>query len=195
MKERLENLLGTLFGIIFMVLVAIVTIETIARKLFNVSVQGADELGGYSLAVGATIAFSLAVLGRTHIRVDILHERYPKSIQALMNWLCAVLMSALAIFLCWTAWQVVIDSIEYASTAQTAWATPLVYPQGAWLFGLSVFALISGFAAIRATYLLLTGKQSVVIEEFQPKSAKEELKEELVDIAARDAVAISRSDT
>ncbi len=195
MKERLENLLGTLFGIIFIVLVAIVTIETIARKLFNVSVQGADELGGYSLAVGATIAFSLAVLGRTHIRVDILHERYPKSIQALMNWLCAVLMSALAIFLCWTAWQVVVDSIEYASTAQTAWATPLVYPQGAWLFGLSVFALISGFAAIQATYLLITGKQSVVIEEFQPKSAKEELKEELVDIAARDAVAISRSNT
>lgn len=193
MKERLENLLGILFGIIFLVLVAIVTIETIVRKLFNVSVQGADELGGYSLAVGATIAFSLAVLGRNHIRVDILHDRYPKPVQAVMNWLSAVLLAALAIFLCWTAWQVIVDSIAYSSTAQTAWATPLVYPQSAWLMGLLLFAVIAGFLGIRATYLFVSGKQRVLLEEFQPRSAKEELQEELEDIAAREAVAHSRS--
>lgn len=187
MKERLENLLGILFGVIFMVLVAIVTIETIARKLFNVSVQGADELGGYSLAVGATLAFSLAILGRNHIRVDILHDRYPKPVQALMNWLSAVLLAALAVFLCWTAWQVIVDSISYASTAQTPWATPLVYPQSAWLIGLLFFAVIAGFLGLRATYLLVTGKQRALLDEFQPRSAKEELQEELEDIAARDA--------
>jgi hypothetical protein len=39
------------------------------------SLQGADELGGYALAVGSTIAFSLALMGRNHIRVDVFHER------------------------------------------------------------------------------------------------------------------------
>ena len=74
MKTRLENILGILFGTIFMTLVALVTVETIVRKLFNVSLQGVDELGGYALAIGSTISFSLAVLGRNHIRVDVLHQ-------------------------------------------------------------------------------------------------------------------------
>jgi TRAP-type C4-dicarboxylate transport system permease small subunit len=185
MKERLENILGTIFGLMFMVLVAVVTFETIARKLFNFSVQGADELGGYALAVGATLAFSLAVLGRTHIRVDILHDRYPKWLQAFMNWFSALCMGALAIFLCWTAWQVIVDSIAYGSTAQTPWATPLVYPQMSWLVGLGLFALIAGFLALRATYLLVTGKRHELIEQYQPRSAKDELADELEDLAAR----------
>ncbi len=54
-----------------------VAVETVVRKVFNFSLQGADELGGYALAVGATIAFSLALLGRTHIRVDVFHDRLP----------------------------------------------------------------------------------------------------------------------
>ena len=85
MKTRLESILSILFGGIFGVLVIIVTIETIARKLFNVSLQGADELGGYALAIGSTLAFSLAVFGRNHIRVDVLHEKYPTRFQGWMT--------------------------------------------------------------------------------------------------------------
>jgi TRAP-type C4-dicarboxylate transport system permease small subunit len=185
MKERFENLLGILFGTIFLVLVATVTIETIARKVFNFSLQGADELGGYALAVGATLAFSLAVLGRSHIRVDILHEKYPLGVQAFMNWLSALLMGVLAVFLCWVAWYVIQDTIAYGSTAQTSWATPLVYPQGAWFVGLSLFALTAAFGAIRATYFLLTGQQAVLLKDFQPRSVKEEVQEEVNDLAQR----------
>ena len=71
MKTRLESILSILFGGIFGLLVIVITIETIVRKVFNVSLQGADELGGYALAVGTTLAFSLAVFGRNHIRVDV----------------------------------------------------------------------------------------------------------------------------
>ena len=52
MKDRIENLLATVFGGIFLALSVVVTVETLSRKLFNVSLQGADELGGYALAVG-----------------------------------------------------------------------------------------------------------------------------------------------
>ena len=78
MKERIETVLATVFGLIFLGLAVVVTVETIARKLFNVSLQGADELGGYALAVGSTIAFSLALMGRNHIRVDVFHEMFPR---------------------------------------------------------------------------------------------------------------------
>lgn len=185
MKSRFENILGILFGTIFMTLVALVTIETIARKLFNISLQGIDELGGYALAVGSTIAFSLAVFGRNHIRVDVLHQHYPDWLKAGMNWFSAVSMAAFALFLCWVALQVLIDSVAYGSTAQTPWATPLIYPQSLWYAGLVIFGIVTTCWAAWATYLLFSGKQKELVTEFQPKSAKEELKEELDDLAQR----------
>lgn len=185
MKTRLENILGILFGTIFMTLVALVTIETIVRKLFNVSLQGVDELGGYALAIGSTISFSLAVFGRNHIRVDVLHQHYPDWLKAVMNWLSAFSLAAFAVFLCWVAIQVLLDSVTYGSTAQTPWATPLIYPQSLWYAGLVMFAIVSVCFAAWATYLLFTGKRQDLIHEFQPKSAKEELKEELDDLAQR----------
>ena len=185
MKTRLESLLSILFGGIFSILVIVVTIETIARKLFNVSLQGADELGGYALAIGSTLAFSLAVFGRNHIRVDVLHEKLPPWAQGWMNWFAATSMAVFAIFLCFVTVNVLTDTISYSSTAQTPWATPLIYPQSIWYAGLVVFVCVTSVWAIRATYLLVRGRIETLNEEFEPKSAKEEIKEELDDLAQR----------
>ena len=67
MKDSIERWLGTLFGLIFVALSLVVAVETLVRKVFNFSLQGADELGGYALAFGATIAFSLALMGKSHM--------------------------------------------------------------------------------------------------------------------------------
>ena len=93
--------------------------------MFNFSLQGADELGGYALAVGATIAFSLALMGRTHIRVDVFHDRLPPWLQTALNWLSVVCLAAFAGLLAWLAWFVIQDSRAYMSVSQTPWATPL----------------------------------------------------------------------
>ena len=61
MKQQLERLLANLFGLVFLGLSFLVTIETVLRKVLNFSLQGAAELGGYALAVGSAIGFGLAV--------------------------------------------------------------------------------------------------------------------------------------
>lgn len=185
MKDRIETVLATTFGAIFLGLAAIVTVETLARKLFNVSIQGADELGGYALAVGSTIAFSLALMGRNHIRVDVFHERFPRRLQAALNWLSIASLAALGAFIAWIAFKVIGDTLQYGSTAQTPWATPLIWPQGVWYAGLVTFALVAAGYTLRATRLVLTGRIDTLNHDFHPKSAKEELKEELEDLAAR----------
>jgi TRAP-type C4-dicarboxylate transport system permease small subunit len=187
MKDRIESLLATLFGGIFLLLSVVVTVETISRKLFNVSLQGADELGGYALAVGSTIAFSLALMGRNHIRVDVFHGRFPRSMQAAMNWISIVTLAAFGAFIAWIAFKVIGDTLQYGSTAQTPWATPLIWPQGVWYAGLVVFALVAIGYAVRATWLLATGRIDTLNHDFHPKSAKEELKEELDDLKTRQA--------
>ena len=187
MKDRIESLLATVFGVIFLVLSVVVGVETLSRKVFNISLQGADELGGYALAVGSTIAFSLALMGRNHIRVDVFHGKFPRALQAVLNWLSIVALAVLGIFIAWIAWKVIADTRLYHSTAQTPWATPLIIPQSVWYAGLVAFALVATGYAVRATILLISGRIDELNIDFHPKSAKEELKEELEDLAQRQA--------
>lgn len=186
-KEHIEGVLAWVFGTIFIALSFVVTVETLSRKLFNVSLQGADELGGYSLAVGSTIAFSLALMGRNHIRVDVFHEMFPRRAQAFLNWFAIVSLAAFGVFVAWVATKVITDTLQYGSTAQTPWATPLIWPQSVWYAGLVVFALVATGYALRATLLLARGRIAMLNTDFHPKSAKEELKEELDDLANRQA--------
>lgn len=186
-KDRVETVLATVFGSIFIGLAVVVTVETLARKLFNVSLQGADELGGYALAVGSTIAFSLALMGRAHIRVDVFHEKFSPRMQAVLNWISIVSLALFSLFIAWVAFKVLGDTLQYRSTAQTPWATPLIIPQGVWYAGLAIFALVATAYAARATGLLFSGRIETLNADFHPKSAKEELKEELDDLAVRQA--------
>lgn len=185
MKQQLERLLANLFGLVFLGLSLLVTVETLMRKVFNFSIQGAAELGGYALAVGSAIGFGLAVTSRSHIRVDVFHERFPPALQAFMNWLSAVMLGALGLFLVGVCWRVVSKSVEYGSAAQTPWATPLIWPQSVWYAGLVAFAIYAVIHAGHASRLYFTGQREALLVEFHPKSAKEELKEELEDLAQR----------
>jgi TRAP-type C4-dicarboxylate transport system permease small subunit len=187
MKDKLERWLGTVFGLVFLALACVVTVETIVRKVFNFSLQGADELGGYSLAVGATLAFTLALMGRSHIRVDVFHEHLPGWLRSALNWLSVVSLAALAVLMAWVARAMLGDSMQYQSVSQTPWATPLAYPQTAWFIALSIFALAAGGYAVRATWLLLSGRRDQLDHEFGPRSTREEVDEELEDIKARAA--------
>ena len=185
MKDSIERWLGTLFGLIFMGLSLVVTAETVMRKVFTVSLQGADELGGYALAIGATIAFSLALIGRTHIRVDVFHDRLPAWLQTALNWLSIMCLAAFAGLMAWLAWFVIRDTQAYQSVAQTPWATPLVYPQTAWLCGLIIFALVSAGFAVHASVLLLSGRTHELNANYGPRSTKQEVDEEVEDLKTR----------
>ena len=180
-----QRMLAWAFGAIFLGLSLVVTVETIVRKLFNYSIQGADELGGYALAAGSVIAFSLALVGRNHIRVDVFHERFSPRVQAALNTLSYLLLASFAVLLAFVAFKVVADTLAYRSTAPTPWQTPLIWPQGVWYAGLCVFAVVTAVYATRAVVLLVRGDIDRLNREFPPKSAKEEVKEELDDFALR----------
>jgi len=191
--QVLSALLGRIFGYMCLALSVLVSAETIMRKAFNVSLQGADELGGYTLAVTSSLAFSVALIGRNHMRIDLLHFRLPKVAQAMLNWLAIVAVAAFAGLLAWTAYDIVADSVAYHSTAPTPWATPLVYPQSLWYAGLAIFALVSAILAVRATVYLFKGRIEDLSTSFSPKAATEELGEELAAARSRGAEQISKA--
>jgi len=178
-------LASRLFGAALIGLSVFVSIETIARKAFNFSFQGADELGGYVLAVGSSLAFIVALVDRAHIRIDVLHVRFPQKLQATMDWLSIVSLAGLGLFMVYVGRIVIIDTLSYGSTAPTPWATPLLYPQSAWYAALCLFALVALILASRATWLFASGRLDQLLTDFHPKGVIEELEEELSDLENR----------
>lgn len=183
--NTLATFAARLFGVALVSLSIFVSIETMARKLFNFSFGGADELGGYVLAVGSSLAFVVALVDRAHIRIDVCHTRFPKKLQAIMDWLSIVSIALLGLFIMYVGRIVIVDTIAYGSTAPTPWGTPLIWPQAAWYGALCLFALVAIFLALRATVNIVNGRFDRVSEEFHPKGAIEELKEEMSDIERR----------
>ena len=183
--RTISTIIGCIFGYMCLFLSIIVSAETIMRKVFSVSIQGADELGGYTLAIGSSLAFSVALIGRNHMRIDFLHYRLSERLQAILNWLAIVSIAAFAVLLSWTTLEIVSDSLAYHSTAPTPWATPLIIPQSLWYAGLTIFAVIAVFKALQATSLVGSLRWHDLNMRFNPKAAKEELQEELADAAIR----------
>jgi TRAP-type C4-dicarboxylate transport system permease small subunit len=182
---RLSNALAYLFGYLMLVFAVIVTVETISRKLLGYSLQGVDELGGYVLAISSALAFTTALVERGHIRIDLLHLRFPRPVQALLNWLSVVLIAAFALLLMKVATDVLSETIEFNSTAPTPWATPLLWPQSFWYAALGIFALVSIALALHATYVAATRRWGELAQLYGPKLADEEVKEELEDLSRR----------
>ncbi|AUC51726.1 hypothetical protein CDO87_00305 [Sagittula sp. P11] len=183
--DRLATWISRLFGWALLFLSAFVALETVLRKVFNTSLQGADELGGYVLALGAALSFIVAMADRAHIRIDVLHARFPLKVQAALDWLSVLSLGILGLFFLYVGWFVIADTLDYGSTAATPWRTPLIWPQSAWYAGLAVFALCSFVLAGRATRLFLTGRHAQLAAEFNPTSAEEELSEELRQLQDR----------
>lgn len=185
MHNKASYLFSCIFGYLCIFLSVFVSIEVILRKVFSTSLQGADELGGYVLAIASSISFCVALMGNSHIRIDILHYTFPKRIQAILNWVAKLTIFLLAAILLYSAYQVLTETISYGSTAPTPWATPLKYPQFFWFSGLLLFCLLSGMYFLRATSLLLTGRWDELCILFQPKGSAEEAQEELRDAQQR----------
>src|ERR671913_352314 len=124
------------------VLAVLVTVETVARKFFGLSLQGVDELAVVALA-------------------------------------------AFALLLAWTGWLTLDETIEFRSTAPTPWATPLLWPQSAWLFGLLLFAAACLVALLDASRLFFFGNSRELARRYGPRAVEEEMDEELADLRGR----------
>lgn len=181
----LSALFANICGYILVGLALLVTAETLGRKLFNMSLQGVDELGGYALAVSSALAFTTALIDRAHIRIELFHLKLPIPLQMVLNWFAVTSIAAFGGLLAYVCFTIVADSYEYSSTAPTPWATPLIYPQSLWYAGMVIFALISAAMALHATYLLVTGNAKALNRMYGPREAAEEVKEELEDLARR----------
>ena len=56
--HRFIIVISWLFGLLLIGLSLFVTLETLMRKVFSASLQGADELGGYDISANGSIHYN-----------------------------------------------------------------------------------------------------------------------------------------
>jgi TRAP-type C4-dicarboxylate transport system permease small subunit len=139
----------------WLLLIAAATcVEMVSRKLFNFSLQGVDEIGGYTLAVTSSLGFSYTLIARGHTRVDFMVSKLPVPARAFLNTLAMVSLAVLTLFAVWRAFDVLSESIEFQSHATSPLQTPMWLPQSLWFFGYVLLAITASYMAVHACILL-----------------------------------------
>lgn len=182
----LVRVLTVLVGWALLGLAVLVSFEVISRKFLGFSIQGADEIGGYVLAITSAIGFSYALISRAHVRIDFIALAFPHRVRA---WLDILAYAALNLFLwllVWRAAAVTRQSIKIGALAPTPLGTPLAIPQIPWSIALLLVALLALFRLAGAVVRIARGRTDDALIELESASLQDELELEMASARARD---------
>ena len=167
-------------GYAVLAITLVIGLEILLRRLLGFSLQGADEYGGYMLATVTAVGAAYALLERGHTRIEILMERLPQSLRAVLNTVSAVFMAVMAVFLAWRATVAMLESVEYGSLSGTPLMTPLWMPQAVWVVGMVLFAAVASVTALHCLRLVF-GEWRAINRWYGIRTLSEELDEVRAD--------------
>jgi TRAP-type mannitol/chloroaromatic compound transport system permease small subunit len=172
--------IGVWFGGILLIAAALlVGVEVVIRKVFSVSVGGADELAGYALAISTSWALAFTLLERAHIRIDSLYVHLPIRLCALLDIIGLVLLTAFFGLITWYGFGVFRTSYTLGAQSLSPLGTPLVVPQLLWVLGLVMFLAIALLLLLRALGALIVGDLATLRRLVGSRTLREEVAAEL----------------
>jgi TRAP-type C4-dicarboxylate transport system permease small subunit len=177
---------GLWFGGGLVLLAAVlIGIDVLMRKFLLLSIGGADELAGYSLAIGTTWGLGAALLDRAHIRIDSLYVLFPQKLRLALDLLALVLFTAFFALTLWHGFGVVGQSWTSGSRSQSALETPTIIPQFLWIAGLVAFVGIAIVILVQSLRLAVAGDLPGMARLISTRSAEEEVEDEIRDFKGR----------
>jgi TRAP-type C4-dicarboxylate transport system permease small subunit len=179
---------GLWFGGALILLAAVlIGIDVLMRKFLSQSIGGADELAGYSLAIGTAWGLGAALIDRAHIRIDSLYVLFPQKLRLLLDIAALVLFIAFFGLMTWHGLGVVSQSWTSGSRSQSALETPTVIPQSLWIVGLLGFVIVGILLVLHAVMLAARGDVQGMARAIGTRSAEEEIEDEIRDLKERAA--------
>lgn len=157
----------------------IVGFEVFIRKVFTLSIGGADELSGFTLAIGTAWALGFALMERAHIRIDAVYAWLPLPTRAIMD---AIGLAFFFIFfglLTIRGWSTFFETVALDAHSVSPLGTPLVYPQFLWVVGLTFLMGVTSLLLVHVLGRLMRRDFVGVRGAAGSKSVDEELEEEL----------------
>ncbi|MGB9699056.1 MAG: TRAP transporter small permease subunit [Thermodesulfobacteriota bacterium] len=166
-------------GTLVLLAALIIGVDVILRKFFQSSIGGADELAGYSLALGTAWSLGAALMDRAHIRIDSLYGLFPRGLRLVLDLIGLTLFVGFFGLVGWRGLSVAEQSWISSSRSHTALATPTIIPQSIWLIGLATLLIIGIILFSHAIYLIQRGEKGAATKLIGTRAAAEEVEEEV----------------
>src|SRR4051812_24275946 len=177
---------GLWFGGALVLLAAVlIGIDVLMRKFLARSIGGADELAGYSLAIGTAWGLAAALLDRAHIRIDSLYVLFPQKLRLLLDLVALVLLVGFFALVAWHGLGVFSQSWTSGSRSQSALETPTVIPQALWIIGLLGFVVVGILLLLYALGMIMRADYAGAARTIGTRSAEEEVEDEIRDLKER----------
>jgi TRAP-type C4-dicarboxylate transport system permease small subunit len=156
--QRISRILAWVGGAIILVgCSGLITIDVVTRYLFKRGMVESFEISGYALAACIGLGLGFATTSKTHIRVDILLDAFPRPVRVAFDLLAALSLALLAVALAWFCWGTLAQSMAMNAKSVSALQTPMALPQSIWWVGIFWFACVAVMLPVQAVLRLMAG--------------------------------------
>lgn len=177
--DQVSVVLALVAGVAVAILAFLIVFDIVARSLFHYSLQGADELGGYTLALTGSLGLAYTLIRRGHPRIDIGFRFFPPRMRQVLHVVALATLTGFALFMSQHAIDEFRGTLAFGTVTSTPLQTPLWVPQIFWVAGVCFFALTAFVMTLHGVVLIASGRGAEAETLYGPLTVEEELEEYL----------------
>lgn len=132
----IANVLSVCSTVIVAAMMLLVVVDVLLRTFFNLPITGSIEIT-QMMMTGMILGFAKSCLGNDNLKVDVVMERFPKSVQYVIDIIVCVLCIGVCVLLTWRGF----ENSMYFQEKNMVYVTLASVPK--WIFAL---ILSAGFA-------------------------------------------------
>ena len=155
--DNISEWTGRMFSFICPALMLIVVYDVAMRYILNRPTEWGLELNGFLLLAIGFLGGGYAFLNGAHVKVTVIHQRFPARVRALVDVITYLLFFVLCMVLFWYGSRVALDSLRHNTRTPSTWG-PLMWPSQALI---PIGAILIGFQGlakwVRDFYMMVKG--------------------------------------
>ena len=147
--DHLSKLTVWIGGAAMLFTAFLVGFEVLIRKLFNLSIGGADEISGYIFAAATAWSYAAVLRHKGNVRIDVVYNLLPGPAKLILDLVSFTAIGALFALIGWYGFELVASTIQTGRISVTPLRTPLAIPQVVWIAGIGLALLMWVLIAAR----------------------------------------------
>ena len=157
--DNISEWTGKIFSFVTLALMLIVVYDVAMRYIVNRPTEWGLELNGFLLLAVTFLGGGYALLKNAHVRVNIVHDRFPPRVRAVVDLITYLVFFVVCVVLLQYGSQVAWDSLRANTRTPSTWGpvlwpSQMLIPIGAALIGLQGLA-----KWIRDLYMVVKGTE------------------------------------
>ncbi|WP_421842391.1 TRAP transporter small permease [Marinobacter algicola] len=153
--QRFSVVASWLGGVIVLASAIAISFDVLTRNMLGKTYLQSFELSQYGFAIAVAFGLSAGVVGRDHIRIDVLANVIPKNVRRILHFISIISLVIISALLAYFAVELTIDSYNRGARSPTSLRLYTWIPQAVWALGLCIFAMVSVWTLIKSVRCLV----------------------------------------